>query len=67
MVVSRVVAAAWADGLGEDHPERDHPERDHPEEDHLEGGRPEGDRPKEDRLEVAAWALVAHERQREER
>ena len=47
MVVSRVVAAALADG---------------PEEDHLEGARP-----KEDRLEVAAWALVVHGRQREER
>ena len=43
VVVSRVVAAAWEDGLGEDRPEEGHPERDHPEEDHLEGGRPEGD------------------------
>ena len=72
MVVSRVVAAALADGLGEDHPERDHPEEDHLEGGRPEGGRPEGgrpkeDRPKEDRLEVAAWALVARERQWEAR
>ena len=31
MVVSRVVAAALADGPERDHPEEDHPEEDHPE------------------------------------
>ena len=36
MVVSRVVAAALADGPERDHPEEDHPEEDHPEEDHPE-------------------------------
>jgi hypothetical protein len=62
VVVLRVVAAALADG-----PERDHPEvaatllEDRPEED-----RPEEDRPEGSRLELAAWTLVAHGRQREE-
>jgi len=36
VVVSRVVAAALADGPERDHPEEDHPEEDHPEEDHPE-------------------------------
>ena len=36
MAVSRVVAAALADGPERDHPEEDHPEEDHPEEDHPE-------------------------------
>jgi hypothetical protein len=35
VVVSRVVAAALADGPERDHPEEDHPEEDHPEEDRL--------------------------------
>ena len=57
MVVFRVVAAALAD-----RPERDHPE--------VAGtlleDRPEEDRPEGSRLELAAWTLVAHGRQREE-
>ena len=48
MVVSRVVAAALADG----------PEEDHPEEDHPEGDRPEGDRP-----EVVAWVAHERQRE----
>jgi len=55
VVVSRVVAAALADGPERDHPEEDHPEEDHPEEDH-----PEEDHPEE-------AASVARGRQREER
>ena len=55
MVVSRVVAAALADGPERDHPEEDHPEEDHPEEDHPEGSR------------LAVVASVARGRQREER
>ena len=55
MAVSRVVAAALADGPERDHPEEDHPEEDHPEEDH-----PEEDHPEE-------AASVARGRQREER
>jgi len=55
-VVFRVVAVALAD-----RPEEDRPEEDRPEED-----RPEEDRPEGSRLELAAWTLVAHGRQREE-
>ena len=42
--------------LFEDRPEEDQPEEDQPEENHPEGSR----------LELAAWTLVAHGRQREE-
>ena len=67
MVVLRVVAAALADGPERDHPEvaatlfEDRPEEDQPEEDQPEENHPEGSR-----LELAAWTLVAHGRQREE-
>lgn len=60
MVVSRVVAAALADGLEVVALLGDGPVRDLPEAAALLEDHPEEDRPE-------AWALVAHGRQPEER